>query len=115
MAPAKRSCWPLRGLHHLCDARPPGRLSRVSMRSFLVTGSTFGSSAFTGVLAAAPRLAFDSTDRSGFLAVTVAGVTLRRDGAFELTLPFLAAALSRFWDFSTERVDMGLGSVGSRR
>ena len=35
--------------------------------------------------------------------------------AFDLTLPFLGAALLGFRDFAMERVDMGLGSVGSRR
>jgi hypothetical protein len=41
--------------------------------------------------------------------------TLRRDDVFDLALPFLGAALSRLRDFATERDDMGLGSVGSRR
>ena len=40
------------------------------------------------------------------MAVAAADVTLRRDGAFDLALPFLGAALLRFWDFSMERVDM---------
>jgi hypothetical protein len=80
-----------------------------------VTRSAFGSSAFIGVLAAATRAAFDSTNRGGFLAVTAADAALRRDGAFDLTLPFLGAELFGFWDFAIERVDMGLGSVGSRR
>jgi hypothetical protein len=40
---------------------------------------------------------------------------LRRLGAEDLALPFLGVALSRFWDFSMERVGMVLGSFGSRR
>jgi len=36
-------------------------------------------------------------------------VTLRRDGAFDLALPFLGVALLGFRDFSLERVDMVLG------
>src|SRR6202795_1921090 len=54
--------------------------------------ATFGSSAFNGVLAAA-----------------AADVTLRRAVAFDLTLPFLGAALLVFRDFAMERVDMGFG------
>jgi hypothetical protein len=94
---------------------PSGRLSRVSMRSCLVTRSTFGSSALTGVLAAAARSDFDTTDRGGFLTLAVADVTLRRLGAEDLALPFLDPALSRFGAFSMEKVDMILGSFGSRR
>src|SRR6202045_1122586 len=90
-------------------------LSKVSTRSCLVNRSTFGSSAFTGVLAAATRSAFDSTDRSGFLGVAAVDGTLRRAVAFELALPFLGVTLLGFWDFAMERDDMGLGSVGSRR
>jgi hypothetical protein len=41
-----------------------------------------------------------------------ADVALRRDVAFDLTLPFLGAALLGFREFSMERVDMVLGSVG---
>jgi hypothetical protein len=96
-------CWPHRWL------------SRVSTRSCLVNRSTFGSSAFTGVLAAATRSAFDSTDRSGFLVLAAGDGTLRRDGACDLALPFLGAALLGLRDFARERDDMGLGSVGSRR
>src|SRR5258707_10823010 len=77
---------------------PSGWLSRVSTRSCLVTRSTFGLSAFNGVL-----------------ALAAADVILRRDVAFDLTLPFLGAALLGFRDFAMERVDMVLGSVGSRR
>ena len=73
--PAHAVLLPVCCLHHLSDARPSGWLSRVSMRSCLVTRSTFGSSALTGVLAAAARSDF------GFLAMTVADVTLRRRGA----------------------------------
>jgi hypothetical protein len=70
----------------------------VSTRSCLVNRSIFGSSAFNGVL-----------------ALAAADVTLRRDVAFDLALPFLGAALLAFRDFSMERVDIVLGSVGSRR
>jgi hypothetical protein len=49
------------------------------------------------------------------LAVAAVDGTLRRDVAFDLALPFLGAALLGFGDFATERDDMGLGSVGSRR
>jgi hypothetical protein len=49
------------------------------------------------------------------VAITVADVTLRRDRAFDLALPLLGAALFGFWDFSMERLDMGLGCLGSRR
>ena len=84
---------------------PSGWLSRVSTRSCLVTRSTFGSSAFTGVLAAATRSAFDSTDRVGFLALAAGDVTLRRDAVFDWALPFLGAALFVFRDFM-ERVDI---------
>ena len=42
-------------------------------RSFWVACSVFDSKARGDVLPAAPRSAFDSTDRSGFLAMTVAG------------------------------------------
>jgi hypothetical protein len=87
---------------------------RASTRSCLVTRATFGSAAFTGVLAAATRSAFDSTDRVGFLALAAGDVTLRRDAVFDWALPFLGAALFMFRDFM-ERVDMVLGSVGSRR
>src|SRR5262245_56851227 len=86
------------------------RLSRVSMRSCLVTRSSLGSPAFSGVFAAAARSVLDTTERRGFLAMTVADVALRRFGAEDLALPFLAEAPSRFWDFSTERVGMALGS-----
>src|SRR6202795_1309154 len=58
---------------------PLGWLNRVSTRSCLVTRSTFSWSIFTGVLAAATRSAFDSTDRGGFLAVAAVDGTLRRD------------------------------------
>jgi hypothetical protein len=51
----------------------------------------------------------------GVLAVAAADVTLRRDVAFDLTLLFFGAALLGFRDFLMERVEMGLGSVGSRR
>jgi hypothetical protein len=47
--------------------------------------------------------------------VATADVTLRRDVVFDLALHFLGAALLGSWDFSMERVDMGLGSVGWRR
>src|SRR5580704_17844019 len=94
---------------------PLGWLSSVSTRSCLVNRSTFGSSAFTGVLAAATRSAFDSTDRSGFLGVAAVDGPLRRAVAFDLALPFLGAALLGFRDFARERDDMGLVSVGSPR
>src|SRR6202043_3649970 len=94
---------------------PSDWLSRVSTRSCLVTRSALGSTVFNGVLAAATRSAFGSTDRGGFLAVAAVDGTLRRDDVFDLALPFLGAALSRLRDFATERDDMGLGSVGSRR
>src|ERR1700719_1489473 len=94
---------------------PSDWLSRVSTRSCLVTRSTCGWSIFTGVLAAATRSAFDSTDRGGFLAVAAGDATLRRDDVFDLALPLLGAVLSRLRDFVTERDDMGMGSVGSRR
>jgi hypothetical protein len=42
-------------------------------------------------------------------------VTLRRDAVFDWALPFLGAVLLGFRDFARERVDMGLGSIGSRR
>src|SRR5580704_14186703 len=84
---------------------PSGWLSRVSTRSCLVTRSTFGSSAFLSVLAAATRSAFDSTDRVGFLALAAGDVTLRRDAVFDWALPFLGAALFVFRDFM-ERVDI---------
>src|SRR3984893_6424621 len=93
---------------------PSDWLSRVSTRSCLVTRTTFGSAAFTGVLAAAPRSAFDSTVRVGFLALAAGDVTLRRDVVFRWALPFLGAALFVFRDFM-ERVDIVVGSVGSRR
>jgi hypothetical protein len=67
-------------------------------RSCLVTRSALSSSAFNGVL-----------------ALTAAGTILRRDGAFYLVLPFLGAALLGFRHFAMERVDMVLGSIGSRR
>src|ERR1700720_1032073 len=94
---------------------PAGWLNMVNTRSCLVTRSTFGLSIFTSVLPAATRSAFESTDRGGFLAVAAIDGTLRRDDVFDLALPFLGAALSRLRDFATERDDMGLGSVGSRR
>src|SRR6202040_708585 len=84
---------------------PSDWLSRVSTRSCLVTRSTFGSSDFNGVLAAATRSAFDSTDRVGFLALAAGDVTLRRDCRLRLALPFLGAALFVFRDFM-ERVDI---------
>ncbi|HXN87773.1 MAG TPA: hypothetical protein VN890_00170, partial [Methylocella sp.] len=77
---------------------PSDWLSRVSTRSCLVTRSALGSTVF-----------------NGDLALAAADVTLRRDVAFDLALPFLNAALLGFRDFARERVDMGLGSVGSRR
>src|ERR1700726_1971810 len=83
---------------------PSDWLSKVSTRSCLVTRSTFGSSAFLGVLAAATRSAFDSTDRVGFLALAAGDVTLRRDAVFDWALPFLGAALFVFgilWKVST--------------
>jgi hypothetical protein len=70
---------------------------------------------FGGIFAVAARSAFETTDRGGFLATTVADVTLRRESAFDFALLFLAVALSRFGAFSMERVDMDLGSFGSRR
>lgn len=39
----------------------------------------------------------------------------RQHVAFDLALPFLGAALLGFRDFAMERVDIVLGSVGSRR
>jgi hypothetical protein len=48
------------------------------------------------------------------LVLAAADVTLRRDVAFDLALPFLGAALLGFRDFAMERVGMELGSVGSR-
>src|ERR1700720_2936530 len=84
---------------------PAGWLSRVSTRSCLVNRSTFGLSIFTSVLPAAPRSAFDSTDRVGFLALAAGDVTLRRDVVFDWALPFLGAALFVFRDFM-ERVDI---------
>jgi hypothetical protein len=59
--------------------------------------------------------AFNSTDRVGFLALAAGDVTLRRDAVFDWALPFLGAVLLGFRDFAMERVDMVLGSVGSRR
>src|ERR1700730_8522556 len=93
---------------------PSGWLHSVSTRSCLVTRSTFGLSIFTGVLAAATRSAFDSTDRSRFLGVAAVDGTLRRVVAFDLALPFLGVTLLGFRDFAIERDDIGLGSVGSR-
>ena len=93
---------------------PSGWLSRVSTRSCLVTRADLGSSAFLSVMAAATRSAFNLTDRVGFLALAAGDVTLRRDAVFDWALPFLGAALFVFRDFM-ERVDMVLGSVGSRR
>ena len=87
---------------------PSDWLSRVSTRTCLVTRSICGLSAFTGVLAA-PRAAFDSTDRGVLLALAAADVALRRDVAFDLALTFLGAALLAFLDFAMERGDMGLG------
>src|ERR1700674_5842023 len=84
---------------------PSDWLSRVSTRSCLVTRSTFGLSAFNGVLAATTRSAFDSTDRVGFLALAAGDVTLRRDAVFDWALPFLGAALFVFRDFM-ERADI---------
>jgi hypothetical protein len=75
--------------------------------------SPLGSSAFGGIFAAAPFSDFETTDRVGFLATTIVDVTLRRFSAEDLALPFVGAALSR--EFSRERVDMVLGSFGSRR
>ncbi|MFZ3325006.1 MAG: hypothetical protein WA231_03550 [Methylocella sp.] len=71
----------------------------------MVARTTFGSPAFNGALAVATRSAFDSTDRVGFLALAAGDVTLRRDVAFDLTLPILGAALLGFRDFM-ERVDI---------
>jgi hypothetical protein len=56
-----------------------------------------------------------STDCGGFLAVAAVDPTLRRDGVFDLALPFLGAVLSRIRDFAMEIVDIALGSFGSRR
>src|SRR5580704_16193953 len=94
---------------------PSGWLNSVSTRACLVNRSSCGWSIFTGVLAAATRSAFDSTDRSGFLGVAAVDGILRRVVAFDLALPFLGAALLGFRDFASERDDMGLGSVGSPR
>jgi hypothetical protein len=77
---------------------PLGLAQQCEHAHCLVTRPTFGSSAFNGVL-----------------AVAAADVTLRRAVALDLTLPFLGAALLGFRDFAMEMVDMGLGSVGSRR
>lgn len=55
------------------------------------------------------------TRRTAVLALAAADMTLRRDVAFVLTLPFLGAALLGFREFAIERVDMVLGSVGSQR
>jgi hypothetical protein len=93
---------------------PPVWLSSVSRRSCLVTRSTIGSSLLGGTFAAAALSDFETTDRGGFLAMTVADVTLRRDAVFDWALPFLGAALFVFRDFM-ERVDKVLGSFGSRR
>ena len=83
-------------LHHLFDTGPFG-LAQQGEHALLAR-ATFGSSAFNGVL-----------------ALAAADATLRRDVAFDLTLPFLGAALLGFRDFSMVRVDVVLGSVGSRR
>ena len=77
---------------------PFGWLRSVSTRFCLVARSTFGSPACGGVL-----------------ALAAADVTLCRDGVFDLALLFLGAALLGFRDFAMESVDIGLGSVGSRR
>ena len=105
---------PVRRLHHFCDAGPIG-LAQQGEHALLLGDALDLWSIFTGVLAAATRSAFESTDRGGFLAVAAIDGTLRRDDVFDLALPFLGAALSRLRDFATERDDMGLGSVGSRR
>jgi hypothetical protein len=52
---------------------------------------------------------------NGVLALAAADVALCRDVAFDLTLPFMGVALLGFREFSMERVDMVLGSVGPLR
>src|SRR6202047_1185786 len=94
---------------------PSDWLNSLSTAPCLLTRATCGCAIFTGVLAAATRSAFESTDRGGFLAVAAVDGTLRRDDVFDLALPFLGAVLSRLRDFTMGRDDMGLGSVGSRR
>jgi hypothetical protein len=49
------------------------------------------------------RSALGSTVFNGVLALAAADVTLRRDVAFDLALPFLDAALLGFRDFARER------------
>src|ERR1700730_18300866 len=108
--PSSRFTVPARNPRTLCCCQsvaciissmlaPSDWLSRVSTRSCLVTRSTFGSSAFLSVLAAATRSAFDSTDRVGFLALAAGDVTLRRDAVFDWALPFLGAGLFVFRGF----------------
>ena len=51
----------------------------------------------------------------GVLALAAVDVTVRLDVVVDLALPFLGAALLAFLDFAMEKVDIVLGSVGSRR
>jgi hypothetical protein len=71
-----------------------------------LTRSTPGSLAFGDIFAASIFAAFDPADRSDFLGLAARDGALRCDGAFGLARPFLAAALSRFGVYSTERVGM---------
>ncbi len=85
-------------LHHLFDAGPLGLAQQCEHALLLGDAPDLGSSAFNGVFGGGRM-----------------DVALRRDVAFGLTLLFLGAALLGFRDFAMERVDMVLGSVGSRR
>ena len=86
-------------------------VGRPRVGSRLVTRSTFGSSPFTDVLAAAIRAAFDSTERCVVLAAVAADAILWRDGACDLALLFLGATLLGLPEVSMENVGMALGPL----
>ena len=88
---------PVRRLHHFFDTSLLGLTSRVEHALLLGNSPTFRSSLFGGAL-----------------AVVAADVTWRRDGAFDLTLPFLDAAVLGFGSSRWKGMTYS-GSFGSRR
>ena len=96
-------CWPLR-IGSAVSSR----------RSCLVTCSTFGSSAFNGVLAAATRSAFDLNRSRRFLGVGSRRRDLTPGCRLRLGAPLLRCGALRVPGFYGKGRH-GVGSVGSRR
>ena len=105
---------PVGRLHHLFDAGPVGLTQQCEHALLFGQSRDLWFVSLPQRLGGGDSLGLQLTDRVGFLALAAGDVTLRRDAVFDWALPFLGAALFVFRDFM-ERVDMVLGSLGSRR